>query len=390
MSQAATSVLILSSDTGGGHRSAASALEDSFSTLSALMRHPITVTTRRVLEETTWANQRLASFYNYLLRHRQDAMKYYYWFINKLRPDKNLMFLRPMLRYGQNLITDWAPNVLVSVHPMMQHFFGYVLDTLGLAERIPIVAVVTDPCYGFWEGWASPHVQRYYVASEGARQQLIDYGIKPDRIQLEGIPVHANFAPCTLQEQRAIRESLQLDPERFTVLVNAGWIGGGNIEQMAQTLMLELPQEQQDSMQVLFIAGSNQALRQSMQEQARHSDLPVHVLGSCDSLHHYMNASDVMVSKFGGLTTFEALASGLPIIGDNLTLPMPQEAHTSSFIDTSGAGLLLNRPTDLIPMLQRLQSQPDEHQALRAAALKAGRPGASQRIAEDILSWASK
>ena len=39
-----------------------------------------------------------------------------------------------------------------------------------------------------------------------------------------------------------------------------------------------------------------------------------------------MSAANVMISKLGGLTTFEALACRVPIIADVITEPMPQEA----------------------------------------------------------------
>jgi len=64
-----------------------------------------------------------------------------------------------------------------------------VLKELGLAERIPLVTVVTDPYYGFWKGWACDDVTLYLVASDEARRQLIDYGIAPERIKISGMPV---------------------------------------------------------------------------------------------------------------------------------------------------------------------------------------------------------
>jgi hypothetical protein len=62
---------------------------------------------------------------------------------------------------------------------MTQHFFARTLRELGLLDRMPIVTVVTDPCYGFWKGWACDEVSLYLVATEEARRQLIDYGILP-------------------------------------------------------------------------------------------------------------------------------------------------------------------------------------------------------------------
>ncbi len=49
-----------------------------------------------------------------------------------------------------------------------------------------------------------------------------------------------------------------------------------------------------------------------------------------------MSAANVMISKLGGLTTFEALACRVPIIADLITEPMPQEAGTANLIEERG------------------------------------------------------
>ncbi|MEJ7710733.1 MAG: hypothetical protein WKF84_12910 [Pyrinomonadaceae bacterium] len=106
---------------------------------------------------------------------------------------------------------------------------GARAEELNLADKIPLVTVVTDPCYGFWRGWACDDVSLYLVASEEARQQLIDYGVDGGRIKISGMPVHPKFEMIDDRAAQAARRALGLDPQKFTVFVNAGWVGGGNI-----------------------------------------------------------------------------------------------------------------------------------------------------------------
>ena len=54
-----------------------------------------------------------------------------------------------------------------------------------------------------------------------------------------------------------------------------------------------------------------------------------------------MSAANVMISKLGGLTTFEAFACRLPIIADVTTEPMPQEAGAAKLLAKRGAGVLV-------------------------------------------------
>jgi UDP-N-acetylglucosamine:LPS N-acetylglucosamine transferase len=278
------------------------------------------------------------------------------------------------------------PDVIVSVHPMTQHFFAYVLRRLNLQDKIPLLTVVTDPYHGFWKGWACDDVSQYYVASEFARQQLIDFGVGGQKIQVVGMPVHSRFQPVTDLEKRLMRSQLGLDPDRFTVFVNAGWIGGGNVPNIYESLVREgsaahLP------IQVIFLAGQNEALYRDASQLAESASFPVKVMGYTPQIESLMNASDIMVSKMGGLTTFEALSCRLPIIADAVTAPMPQEIQTVSYLASTGAALMLKDPNQIVPMLKSLLDSPAQYQALKEAARLHGRPGASDQIAKDVLSY---
>ncbi len=383
MSSAASRILILSSNTGGGHQSAAGALEESLLRLSP---GQALVTIAQVLEDATLVTHQLAKLYNYLLRYHQHYMRYYYWAIQKIRPYESHMLFQYCMKYGMQLLEHWAPNTLVSVHPMTQHFFAYILKKLRLIDKIPLITVVTDPCEGFWKGWACPEVSQYFVASEDAKNQLIEYGIADNRIRVTGMPVHSKFKPLTSSEEKhQLRQQLQWDPERFTVLVNAGWVGGGNIPMLYETLIQSAP----DNLQLVFLSGKNKQLYQEAQMFAQNANIPVHVLGYSTQVEQLMNASDVMISKLGGLTTFEAMACHLPILGDCLTPPMPQEEGTARFIERHGAGRLIHHPHELGLALSRMIQDPDYYQTFKTATARVGQPGAVDRIAHEILNQPS-
>jgi UDP-N-acetylglucosamine:LPS N-acetylglucosamine transferase len=94
-----------------------------------------------------------------------------------------------------------------------------------------------------------------------------------------------------------------------------------------------------------------------------------------------------MVSKLGGLTTFEALSCRLPIIADAVTPPMPQESQTLRFLTQTGAGIALEQPKRIVSVIQSLVESPPRYRRLLDAAAAHGRPGASDRIARDVLRY---
>ena len=99
-----------------------------------------------------------------------------------------------------------------------------------------------------------------------------------------------------------------------------------------------------------------------------------------------MQSADVMISKLGGLTTFEALACRLPIIADATTPPMPQEAGTVKMIAKRGAGILLEKSTDIVPTIQSLVNNSKRYSDMKAATIDLTIPNSTQRIIEEITA----
>jgi UDP-N-acetylglucosamine:LPS N-acetylglucosamine transferase len=372
-------ILIISSDTGGGHRSAAAAIAAGVQKFFASESYAVRVV--RAVEESHHITAKLVAFYNWLLRNKQHWMKYFYWVVNRVRPETREFFQKRCIGYCREQFERWCPHIVVSVHPLTQHIFARVLKETGLAKRIPLVTVVTDPCYGFWKGWACDDVQLYLVASPEAREQLIDYGIPPERIKVSGMPVHPKFTFPGEHAARAARKAIGLDPEKFTVFVNAGWEGGGNIPEIFR----ELVRGELD-VQAIFLAGRNEELRASAESMAAGARFPIKVIGYSDHVEQLMNAANVMISKLGGLTTFEALACRLPIIADAITPPMPQEVGTANLLIKRGAGILLKQAKDIVPVVRRLVEDTAHYSAMRAATLGLAFPNATRQIVEEIAA----
>jgi len=379
VSQRIPKILIISSDTGGGHRSAAAAIVAGVQKFFDGQSYAVRVV--KAVEESHSITARLVNLYNWLLRNRQHWMKYLYWFVNRFRPETREFFHKRCIGFIKELFERWCPHVVVSVHPLTQHLFARVLKELKLADRVPLVSVVTDPYYGFWKGWACDDVTLYLVASDEARRQLIDYGISPQRIKISGMPVHPKFAYPGEEAAQAARKALGLDPEKFTVFVNAGWEGGGNIPQIFRELV-----RGQLEVQAIFLAGRNETLRADAESLARDASFPIKVIGYSEHVEQLMGAANVMISKLGGLTTFEAFACRLPIIGDAITEPMPQEAATASLIVKRGAGVLLQRAGDVVPVIRRMVEDTAHYSALRAATIGLAIPNATRQIVEEITA----
>jgi UDP-N-acetylglucosamine:LPS N-acetylglucosamine transferase len=138
--------------------------------------------------------------------------------------------------------------------------------------------------------------------------------------------------------------------------------------------------------QAIFLAGKNEELKLEAEELAKTAKFPIKVIGYSDEIEKIMQSANVMVSKLGGLTTFEALACRLPIIADATTPPMPQEAGTVNMIAEKGAGILLKNPTDIVATIQNLVKDSKKYATMKAATMNMTIPNSTKMIIEEIAA----
>src|SRR5436305_2734117 len=107
-----TKLLILSSDTGEGHNSAAAALE------MAAAAAGVNVSVRKPLEESGKVNRSMGQLYNTLLERRPQWMKRYFWLIDHCRPNERDIFYSKAREFIGQFLDSEMPDALLSVHPM--------------------------------------------------------------------------------------------------------------------------------------------------------------------------------------------------------------------------------------------------------------------------------
>src|SRR5689334_18047797 len=128
-----TKLLILSSDTGEGHNSAASAIESGANSAGfhAQVRKP--------LEESTKLNRSLANLYNVLLTHRPRWINWYFRFIDGMRPNEREFFYAKLRPFIGRFLDRERPDIILSVHPMLNHFIPRFIKEEGIGI----------PCFAF-------------------------------------------------------------------------------------------------------------------------------------------------------------------------------------------------------------------------------------------------
>jgi len=304
-----TRLLILSSDTGEGHNSAASALQ------LAATEAGVSVSIRKPLEESGKLNRSMGKLYNALLGHRPQWMTRYFWLIDRFRPNERDIFYTKAREFIAQFLDAEKPDALLSVHPMLNHFVQRFIKEERLS--IPCFTFLTDPFPPFWQGWASPYVDRYFVPTDEALQALTAMGTPAWKIEKVPMPVRPEFLPRSSREIGNTRQSLRLEGSS-TILINGGARGGGPIWMIYNTVRQAAPESN-----ILVVCGHNTVLRKRIDDL---HDPKTTTFGFLSDIHRYISAADLVLTKPGALSTYEALACGTPVLLLGIRGLMPQES----------------------------------------------------------------
>ncbi len=247
------------------------------------------------------------------------------------------------------------------------------IAALGKREgwfNAPLLAIQTD--FQTEPPWVQPEIDVYCVGGEKAKSQLISWGVSPNRVFLCGIPVDPAFALSF--DEPDLLKALGLDARRPVVLVMAGGMGPVPLDQIIQSLELcGLP------LQVLAVAGHDQAMRQRLEGLRGKVALDLHCFGWSDSMPELMSAADLLITKPGGLTTAEALAAGLPMILTH-PIPGPEERHMW-YLEQQGVAVRASSVADIPQLTFRLLNSPTKREEMSRRARELSRPDAAHAIA---------
>ncbi|MGB2869354.1 MAG: glycosyltransferase [Bacteroidota bacterium] len=371
--------LILSASGGAGHLRAAEGLHQAARRASV----PIRTVHHDVLDFTSKAFKRLyAESYLNVVNKAPELWGYLYQ-QSESKPYRKAGLLKAFdrlnyKRYVQSLREINADAIICT------HFLPFVsISDIVRKEGIqtPFFAATTD--FDIHQLWVDPIVRRYYVYHEESAWQLQSKDVARERIVVKGIPLMPEFS--TKQAKSASQKRLGIPADRFTVLVLSGGFGVGRIEDIVDHTATTLASFAPRRFTMLVVCGRNEKAKALLAKQPEPTNVERRIYGFVDNIHEMMDASDVLISKSGGLTSAEAMAKRLPLI---VVDPIPgQESRNADIIVEHGAGW---KAIDLANLSYKLHSVLKNPKILahaqRATALLA-KPNAAVDILEDVYKF---
>jgi len=376
-------VLLLISDTGGGHRSAANAIVAALDEVStgplgeALnFEHRI----EDVASHCSFPLSQLGPAYSAALRFAPPVYGALYHATNgKRRFSTVIKFCEPLYRKRlRDLFLSYKPDVIVSVHPLLNHAALRARADAGMTD-VPVLTVVTD-LGRVHEGWLVPEVDAVVVPAREVYHRARERGIPKERIYHLGHPVHPKFEDCS-DSKLQLRARLGLPAEKTIALLMAGGEGGGKL--LPTTLALaksKLP------LHMVVVTGRNKSLRAKLTELAPSLPTPMTILGYCDNVAELMRAADLLVTKAGPGAIAEASLAEVPVVVYDF-IP-GQEYGNLKYVENNGIGVVALTASDVVRSTRRIVANMSRLQVMREAQAIVAPRGSSRLIAELIANIA--
>lgn len=368
-------ILILHASVGSGHRSAALALQEAF------RRKPDTEA--RVEDTLDYATPLFREAYrrSYLDLTDRAPMLWQLFYQNTDISDPEAIELANRMRVLverlgairlRRLISEYQPAAVVCTHFLPVELLLRRKEEGRLPQ--PVYCVVTD--YVAHTFWLTSGLDGYFVATDVTRDLMAERGVEPSHIYVSGIPVNPQIAEPKDGMAARVAHGYATDEPLITLF------GSGIPVPRVRRVVTELLKSPVRGT-LLVASGRSEGLAQEIAKLPSGPQLRLQVLKHISYVDDLVAASDLVITKPGGLIVSEVLARGTPML---LIDPIPgQEEWNADYVATSGAGVQLRMPESVARAVQHLLQNPVRLQMLRDGARQAGRPRAALDIAERVL-----
>jgi UDP-N-acetylglucosamine:LPS N-acetylglucosamine transferase len=277
---------------------------------------------------------------------------------------QELKVLQALIRLSHRSLTaqlhrHWEktrPDLVVSLVP---NFNRAMYQALKLARPLaPYVTILTDLADSPPHFWIEPHQAQHLIcgtAKAAAQARAAGYD-EANIHETSGMIIRPDFYRDLHLDRRAERIKLSLDADRPTGIVMFGGHGSKAMRDIAKRL---------EDTQLILICGHNSALADEL--RAMRSKAPRAVIGFTAQIRYFMHLGDFFIGKPGPGSLSEAIQQRLPVIVVRNAWTMPQERYNTEWVQEHRAGIVLDSFRAIREGVATLTGRIDEY---RAAVLR--------------------
>lgn len=285
-----------------------------------------------------------------------------------------------MSRKLNNILQEFEPDLVISTHP----FSNQMCTNLKKKKLIncKIATILTDMAPHSQWTVDSEYIDYFFVSNNEIKEALIDEGIANFKIFVTGIPLserfHENFNDAEIYNE------FNLDPNKTTILFFAG--GEFGLGRKRTFLIFRALIRLFKKFQIVAISGKNKKMNEKFNHLVEAYGVAdrVKVLDYTNKVPELMHISNIVITKPGGLTTTESLASNLPIVIIN---PIPgQEEENADFLVRNGVAIWIKKEDNIARVLKNLYRHPEKIDEMKKNIPNLAKPDSTKNICEILMN----
>lgn len=373
-------ILILTGSVGSGHISVARAVTEA---LHRINRGHFNVETVDLITISNLAMKATKQIY---LSSLKISPKIYELIFNQSNESEwplkilNMLSAPFMQQQFYELLQSKKPTVLVSTYPVWNILIRETWEKYSneIGKKLPFVNVVTDSI-SFHNAWTIGHPDFFLVANEDTKTSFVNFGIPKKKIRVFGYPVSKKFsvhAPCA-----DFQSKMDLSPKRKTLLLI---LSTGVSWMKTRKLIKQIQSSQLKNLQLVIVACGDKRWKKKL--EAVDWPWPTRITGWTKEMHTFIHGSDIILTKAGGATVMECIASQRPMA---IIEAIPgQEIGNAMMVQKYNLGVVLNK--DLSDFNQAISYILDNDELIRENLAQQQKPNAADDTAKFLMGLAKK
>lgn len=370
-------ILIFYASYGGGHLSAAKSIKqyideyyddvetemiDCVKYINKALDKVTTAAYREMAKKAPWAWEKV--YYK-----SQDG------FLGKVSTTSNKIMAVKMAK----LFREFNPDIVISTHPFGSQMTSYLKQKRK--TNCKLATIMTD--FKSHDQWliGNRFVDFYFVSNSQMKEELIQNNIEEKKVFVTGIPISNRFLQSYNKDE--ICSLFDIDANKKTIL----FFGGGEygLGKDKTVSILDSLADFSD-IQVIAIAGKNEKMKKEFEKIVinKNKESSIKVLPFTDKVPELMAISDLVITKPGGLTVSESLASHLPLVVIN---PIPgQEEENAEFLESSGCAVWLKKNDNPKEILSNILSNDKILSNMKEQSIKLAKQTSTEDICKIIFA----
>lgn len=308
-------VLILTGKFGMGHYSASYSIEEQLKT--TIQHSDITIVD--IFDYSLpHISKHIYQSFNFLINRASICYNIFYKQTENGNKSSKPIFADYFFKSIEQLLLITKPTVIISTIPYCSQLISYYKKKSDC--DIPLITCITD--ISSHSEWINEQTDYYLVGSPSVQAELIEKGIPINKIHVMGIPVKLAFKekPITPHPPKKNKHLL---------------IMGGGLGLLPKSKKFYQELNNLKNIKTTVITGGNKRLYHQLHQKYDN----IEVIGFTDQVYNYMQQADLIISKPGGITVFEAIHSELPML---IIEPfLQQEMKNANFIHHHHLGCII-------------------------------------------------